>query len=202
MKPDDLRALRTPLLVLLAVLAAGAGAIYYTEALTVSAAQQLERQRAELQAARTRLQKSGEEREIIVRYLDAFRRLERAGFVGEEQRINWLDALRLSNQEAKLFGVDYQVSAQAPYLFAGAFDPGKIRLNHSQMRLRFRLLHEEDLMRFFRILAGHGTGLFTIDECRLRRLDTRGVIRFQPNVLAECELSWITAKVPRQGEPK
>ncbi|MCL6650526.1 MAG: hypothetical protein K6U89_19690, partial [Chloroflexi bacterium] len=68
--------------------------------------------------------------------------------------------------------------------------------------LRFRLLHEEDLMRFFRILSRHGSGVFTIDECRLRRLETRGVIRFQPNVLAECELSWITAKVPRPGEPK
>jgi len=195
MNQSDFEALRTPLLVLLAVLVAGAGAIFYTDRLLASERQQLLQQQGQLKQAHVRLQKSGDERDIIVLYLDRYRQLERAGFVGEEQRINWLDGLRLANQQADLFGVDYQIGTQRAYPFAAEFNPGQIELNQSLMQLRFRLLHEGDLLRFFDALARQNAGIFTIDQCLLRRIDTRGVIRYQPNVNAECELSWITAKV-------
>jgi hypothetical protein len=198
----DLQSLRNPLLALAALLVASAAVIYYSEQLKVSAGQQLAQQQAQLKQARTRLQKSGDERDVIVKYLDGFRRLERAGFVGEEQRINWLDGLRLSNQQADLFGVDYNVGVQRPLPYAAEFNPGQIALNQSVMRVRFRLLHEEDLMRFFNALARQGAGVFTVDQCILRRLDTGGVIRFQPNLSAECDLSWITAKVGTGAEQK
>jgi hypothetical protein len=195
MNQSDFEALRTPLLVLLAVLVAGAGAIFYTDRLLASERQQLLQQQGQLKQAHVRLQKSGDERDIIVLYLDRYRQLERAGFVGEEQRINWLDGLRLANQQADLFGVDYQIGTQRTYPFAAEFNPGQIELNQSLMQLRFRLLHEGDLLRFFDALARQNAGIFTVDQCLLRRIDTRGVIRYQPNVNAECELSWITAKV-------
>ena len=195
MNQSDFEALRTPLLVLLAVLVAGAGAIFYTDRLVASERQQLLQQQGQLKQAHVRLQKSGDERDIIVLYLDRYRQLERAGFVGEEQRINWLDGLRLANQQADLFGVDYQIGTQKAYPFAAEFNPGQIELNQSLMQLRFRLLHEGDLLRFFDALARQNAGIFTVDQCLLRRIDTRGVIRYQPNVNAECELSWITAKV-------
>jgi hypothetical protein len=192
---EDLQALRMPLLALLVVLVAGAAAIYYTDRLTVTARQQLAQQQKQLQEARTRLQKSGEEKDLIVRYLDSYRQLERAGFIGEEQRINWLDGLRVANQQADLFGVAYQIGTQAPYAYAAQYNPGQIALNQSVMRLDFRLLHEADLMRFISALSRQGGGVFTVDQCMLRRIDTRGVIRYQPNINAECDLSWITARV-------
>jgi hypothetical protein len=192
---EDLQALRMPLLALVVVLVAGAAAIYYTDRLTVTARQQLAQQQKQLQEARTRLQKSGEEKDLIVRYLDSYRQLERAGFIGEEQRINWLDGLRVANQQADLFGVAYQIGTQAPYAYAAQYNPGQIALNQSVMRLDFRLLHEADLMRFISALSRQGGGVFTVDQCMLRRIDTRGVIRYQPNINAECDLSWITARV-------
>jgi len=204
MNQSDLQALRTPLLALLAVLVAGALAIYFSDRLLVAERQQLLQQQAQLKQAQVRLQKSGDEKDIIVRYLDRYRLLEASGFIGEEQRINWLDGLRLANQQADLFGVDYQIGAQKPYLFAAEFNPGQLALNQSLMQLRFRLLHEGDLLRFFDALARQGGGVFTIDQCLLRRIDTRGVIRFQPNVSADCDLSWITARIdagPEQKKP-
>ena len=174
MNQADLQALRTPLIVLLAVLVAGALAIYYSNHLKKAAAQQLSQQQVLLKEARTRLQKSGEEKDVIVKYLDGFRRLESAGFVGEEQRINWLDGLRLANQQADLFGVDYQIKSQQPYPYAANLNPGQLMLSQSQMQLRFRLLHEEDLMRFLTALARLGGGIFTVDQCVMKRLDTGG----------------------------
>lgn len=202
MTQADLQALKNPLLVLLAVLVAAAATIYFTDQLRVSARRQLAQQQSQLKEARTRLQKSGDEKDIIIRYLEGFRRLQLSGFIGEEQRINWLDGLRLTNQQADLFGVDYQIGAQKPYPYAAEFNPGQLELNQSLMRLRFRLLHEEDMMRFFSILARQNAGIFTVDQCDMRRIDTGGVIRYQPNVTAECELSWITAKVAAAGERK
>ena len=202
MTQADLQALRNPLLALAAVLLIGATAIYYTDRLRVAAQVQLRQQQAQLKEARTRVQKSGDEKDVIVKYLGAYQQLQRAGFVGEEQRINWLDGLRLANQEADLFGVDYQIGTQGPYPFAAIYDPGQLVLNRSRMQLRFRLLHEEDLVRFLAALRRRGGGIFTVDQCMLQRIDTRGVIRYQPNVNAECELSWITAKVGASAERK
>lgn len=202
MNQADLQALRNPLLALIGVVLLGALAVYSSGRLMVAARQQLAQQQIQLKEARTRLQKSGDEKDIIVRYMGGFRQLERTGFVGDEQRINWLDGLRLANQQADLFGVDYQIGAQRPYAFASEFTPGPLLLNQSIMRVRFRLLHEGDLGRFFDSLARQGTGIFTIDQCLLRRIDTRGVIRYQPNVNAECELSWITVKVVATGDQR
>ena len=202
MNQDDLKALRNPLIVLLAVLLAGAAAIYLSDQMTVTAHHQLQQQQNQLKEARTRLQKSGEERDIIVRFLEGFRQLERTGFVGEEQRINWLDALRVANQQADLFGVDYQIQTQTRFPYAADLDPGQIALNQSVMRLRFRLLHEEDLVRFLNALASQGGGIFNVDQCDLKRISAGGVIRYQPNVTADCELSWITARVAAKPEPK
>lgn len=202
MNQADLQALRNPLLALAAVALIGALAVYYSGRLMIAARQQLAQQQVQLKDARTRLQKSGEEKDIIVRYIGGFRQLERNGFVGDEQRINWLDGLRLANQQADLFGVDYQIGAQKPYAFAAEFAPGALALKESSMRVRFRLLHEGDLGRFFDALARQGAGIFTIDQCQMRRIDTGGVIRYQPNVNAECDLSWITVSVGAGGAQK
>ena len=202
MNQTDLVALRMPLLVLLAVLIVAAGAVYAMEQIKASAQTQLVQQEGRQKEARTRLQKSGDEKDIIVRYRDAFRALERAGFVGEEKRINWLDGLRLTNQQADLFGVNYEISAQKPYRHTAAMDVGQAQLSESTMRLRFRLLHEEDVLRFFNLLNRQNVGIFHLDKCDIRRIDTRGVIRYQPNLSVECELSWITAKVPPAGATK
>jgi hypothetical protein len=198
---SDVKALQTPLAMLLAAVLAAAAAIYYTDSLLREAGRQLERQQAELRQAVTRLQKSGEERQIIVRHLEDYRRLERAGLIGEERRINWLDGLRLANQQAELFGIDYQISAQRPYPYAAELNPGKLALYQSVMKLRFRLLHEEDLMRFFQALGGTGAGAFTIDECALARMDTGAAVRYQPNLTADCELSWITMRPAAEKKP-
>jgi len=202
MTPADLKAIRNPSLALVAVAVVAAAAIYYTNQLEIDARHRLMQQQGQLREARTRLQKSGDEKEVIVQYLGSYQQLQRRGFVGEEQRINWLDGLRLTNQQADLFGVDYDITSQKPYPYAADLNPGPIQLNQSVMKLRFRLLHEEDLMRFLNILARQGAGIYTVDQCMVKRIDTSGVIRYQPNLAAECELAWITASIGAPAEQK
>ena len=148
MNNEELKALRIPLAVLVTVIALAAGAVYYTDLLAKKAAVALTQQKGGFQTAQSRMRQSGDEKNTIVQYVDKYRDLEKTGFAGEEQRINWLDALRLANTRAELFGVNYQIGVQHPYPYAGEFDPGSIALQESIMELDMRLLHEGDLLRF------------------------------------------------------
>ena len=132
--------------------------------------------------------------ELAIRYLPGYKQLSDIGFVGDEHRINWLDALRVANQKGDLFGVDYDISPRRPYPLAPALAPGQMNIMQSVMKLRFPLLHETDLPGFFELLANQQAGLFMVDQCTLRRAAAAPVIRFQANLTADCQLSWITTQ--------
>lgn len=190
MRLRDLIALRGALILLASILALGAAAIVFTGQLVERAESEATRQRAALQEARLRYQRSGDEKETIVRYLDGYEQLQRDGVVGEERRINWIDGLRTANIHSGLFGVDYQIGVQQPY--AGGSASG-IEMRQSEMKIRLPLLHEEDLLRFLDTLQRQHVGLFLVDQCALDRVNQAGGSpRYQPNLMAECTLTWIT----------
>jgi hypothetical protein len=199
MNTPDFQALKTPLIVLLVVAAAAIAVPYYTNLQVQEAKRALAQQQTQMRDARTRLQKSGEEKDIIVRYLEAYQSLQRVGFIGDEQRINWLDGLRVANQQTQLFGVDYQIGAQQPYPYASELNPGQLALYQSVMKINLRLLHEED---FLGALAKQGAGMFSVSQCLMERVDTGGSIRYQPNLRAECDLAWITMRPAIAGDKK
>jgi hypothetical protein len=196
MNANDLRALKIPLIALSVVVAISAGAVYYTYYTLKNAKRELVQQQNLLREARTQLQKAGDEKATIERYLSGYRYLQELGFVGEEQRINWLEGLRLANRETQMFGVDYQIGTQQPYPYAIELDPGQLTLHQSVMKVSFRLLHEGDLMRFLGTLAQQGAGVFSVNQCVMERIDTGDSIRNQPNLRADCELAWITLRPP------
>jgi hypothetical protein len=205
MTRDDLQALRVPLIVLAATLIVAAGLVYFSASVLENARNVLSQRDGQLRQARLRIQNAGEEKEMIGRYLTRYQQLARAGFVGDEQRINWLDSLRTANEEAGLFGVEYDISAQRPYAYAAEFNTGQLLLEESVMRLKFRLLHEEDLPRFFNALARGSGGFFTIDQCLVRRLkagEAEKSLQFQPHLGAECELRWLTIRPAATPEKK
>jgi hypothetical protein len=202
MNASDLRALKAPLITLMLVIAIGAWLAYYADVTLKEAQLASVQQQKQLRDARIRLQKSGDEKDIIVRYLGRYQYLQRLGFAGDEQRINWLDGLRVANQQTQLFGVDYQIGAQQPYPYASELDPGQLALYQSVMKISVRLLHEGDLMRFLGTLANQGAGVFSVNECVMQRIDTSGSIRFQPNLRADCELVWITVRPGTPGDKK
>ena len=202
MNPADLRALKVPLIALIVTIAIGAGLVYYSDIVLTQARAALLQQQHQLKEAKTRLQKSGAEKDVIVRFLSGYQYLQRLGFAGPEQRINWLDGLRLTNQQVQLFGVDYQIGTQQPYPYANDLDPGQLTLHQSLMKINLGLLHESDLMRFLGTLAKQGAGVFSVNECTIERQDFGGSIRFQSNLRAQCELAWITVRPPGPGDKK
>jgi hypothetical protein len=198
---EDLEALRVPVIALGATLLAALIMVWYSGSVLDNAERTRAQREAQLREARSRIQNAGEEKEMIARYLAAYQALSKAGFVGDEQRINWLDSLRLANEETRIFGVEYDIGMQKPYVYAAEYNPGQLVLQESVMHLKFNLLHEEDLPRFFDALGRYGAGFFTVEQCQLRRVrpgDIDRSMQVQPNLTSECDLRWLTVK-PQAG---
>jgi Tfp pilus assembly protein PilV len=202
MNITELKALQSPLIIMIIVLGLSAGLIYQLDQALTASKRELAQQQTQMREARTRLQKSGEEKDVIVRFLPNYQYLQRIGFVGDEQRLSWLEGLRLSNQEAQLFGVQYQIGSQQPYPYATELSAGQLTLHQSVMKLTFQLLHEGDLMSFLTALGKQRAGFFSVNECKLDRIATGGSIRFQPNLHAICDIAWITLRPASAPERK
>lgn len=196
----DLAEMKLPFLVLVVVIAASFLLVRFSADKRLQTEMQHRIQYTALQDARSRYQRSGEERETILRYLPAYQQLENQGFVGTEQRINWLEGLRIANTQAGLFGVAYQLDAQRPFPPIGQGNPMLSHLHNSQMKLSFGLVHEGDLMRFIQALAAQQTGIFILTRCALDRVArSDSPAPKQANLAAQCDLSWLTVD-PGKGK--
>jgi hypothetical protein len=197
----DLSALGQPLLVLCIVLAACAGAIAYSSRIVQHAQAELGEARGQLEEARGRVSRSGEERDVIQKYKDAYLQLMQFGMVGDEQRLSWLDALRAANAQSQLYGVDYEVGVQQPYSFASEAGANGLAVQQSVMKLRLGLLNESDLFSFFQALAAQKVGAFSVNQCNLQRIvpETTKPAN-QATLKAECEVAWITLPGPTAAE--
>ncbi|MGH8863134.1 MAG: hypothetical protein ACREVZ_00555 [Burkholderiales bacterium] len=196
----DLAAMKLPLLLLAAAIAVSFLLVRFCADKRDKAELQHRIQSTALQEARSRYQRSGDERETILRYLPAYQQLENQGFVGTEQRINWLEGLRMANTQAGLFGVSYQLDARKPLPLIGQSNPMSQHLHNSHMKLSFGLVHEGDLMRFFQALAAQQTGIFIVTGCALDRTGRNdSPAPGQANLIAQCDLSWLTVD-PGKGK--
>jgi hypothetical protein len=208
-----LRALRTPLLTLAISLAAGAAVTSFSAKLLYQQEMRLGQLKTAQAMAQQKVLKSGDVNNLIKRYSVDYQRLVRQGFIGNESRISWLDALRKTNQDLKLFGVEYMIepqhvsSMQADQVKTGQTDgAGDLKLRQTIMKIHMKLLHEGDLMRFFDHLAAQNVGVFSIDECSLQRLGETPAnspllpAHVQPNLQADCQLSWFTVS-PTGSKP-
>jgi len=199
----DLRGLLQPLLVLAIVIAASFAAVRYTEDAVKKAQQGVSTQQRLLVEALNKVQQSDQEKGVIEHYVEPYMQLERAGIVGEEKRISWIDALRAANSEADLYGIEYELEPQQAYTFKSEVAAESLPVHQSVMKLRFELLHEGDLLHFFQALAAQKVGRFAVNECKLQRLAVSLAVPVnQPTLKAECEVAWITIGGPGPEESK
>jgi hypothetical protein len=190
---DDVSALRRPLLALALVIGAVAASVSLAERSLKNARATLAQARTELAEAQKRVQRSGEERDTIQRYLGPYAELAQRGVLGEEQRLAWVDALRSANAETELYGVDYEVGVRQPYAYPTEAGADGLSAQQSVMKLKFGLLYEQDLLDFFGALARQQVGAFAVNQCVLKRLvDESARPANTPTLRAECDVAWIT----------
>ena len=182
-------------LVLFAVLALAGG-------VTLSIAMKMfnEAQGANQRAARVKTEASNnaaqpgqveqELREKIARYQDMTAR----GIIGQEHRIDWIEAIRSIKQSRKLLDVKYEIGPQElikPELAAAELSGYEIVA--SPMKLDMQLLHEDDLLGFLADLRARVQGFVRVQSCDVAALAQPPVERGPtPQLQASCELAFIT----------
>jgi hypothetical protein len=145
---------------------------------------------AALEAARSRLEHAETEKSEIRLYQPQFLELRRKGLIGEERRLDWVEAIRQIQEQRRLLPLSYEIEPQQPYSLETRLPTGDYQLRGSRMALRMELLHELDLFHFLTDLRQAGT--FTVQDCAIRRTTSAGTTPLAPSLNADCTLNWVT----------
>lgn len=133
------------------------------------------------------------EKQEIRAYEPQFLALRQRGLIGEENRLAWIDAIRLSQEQRKLLPITYDISAQQLLQLPASVATGQYQLRASKMQLHMDLLHELDLLNFLGDLRQ--AGYFAVHDCTLKRHGTAsagGAPAMAPTLSADCSLLWLT----------
>ncbi len=198
LEKQDWQNLQTPLLILAAVIMAVVSLFSFAQYFNAKQKVALQNQQNQLNTARQRYLSSGAEKDMIVEYLPKYQALISKGFVGEEQRIEWVENLRGQHNKFKLFGIKYSISHQEKYTPAFAANLGGFSLNRSVMKLEFDMLHEGDLLQLTEALAAENSTPFMLRDCEINRLNSNSQFNnsLSANLHAQCELDWLTLREP------
>lgn len=190
MSRPPIASLRMPILLLLTTVSISAAGSFWSHRQNTEARAALQHEQTALNAAHARERQSQLEARLIAQHLDAYRAMIAGGFVGEENRLAWIEAVHLANQDARLYGLTYRLS---PRTAAPASLAGGLPLKQTPMSLAMPLLVETDLPRFLGALRTRAPGLFRVSHCRLSRAnDAPPQLVNHPELEAECELLWFT----------
>ena len=189
-------ALKTPLLMLLFVLAISGLGVWWS-ANTFARAEAARIQQTQTNdAARQKLQRSNIEKQMIEQYRDAYQALIARGFVGPENRLAWLEAVQQANRDANLYGLDYSLEPRSMVQLPGLGVP----LGQTVMKIRMQMLVEDDLTQFLSALQQRSTSLFHVRECQITRVGEGAPQAInKPELETECELLWFT--IAANGAP-
>nr|WP_315260398.1 hypothetical protein [uncultured Duganella sp.] len=194
--------IRTGVLALIAAITVSLTGVLLSELQRKEADQQLERAQRARDAAYSRFAQVDAEKRDIRNYQQRFVALSQRGLVGEERRLDWLDAIRQTQEELKLPPLSYEIEPQQLVQLEAPLDLGELQLHGSRMRLHMELLHELDLFNFFQSLRERS--YFAVQDCSIKRL---GVVAGTPGASslgADCTLNWITlsaASKPPGSQP-
>ena len=129
------------------------------------------------------------------RYIELLAR----GLIGEEKRLEWVDAIRLTQERRKLPPLSYEIAPQQSVRLESSLDLGDYQLQGSRMRLHMDLLHEMDLFDFFDDLRQRS--FFAVQDCSIKRLGVAAGVVGAATLGADCTLNWITlAEAPKPPE--
>jgi hypothetical protein len=188
----EIKKLLLPALGCLAFLAGGAALIWHVQQVLRQEAQQLVAARTERTQARERLSRIAEEEREVKDKIAVYRRLRELNVVGEERRLEWIDAVSRIRVNRELLDLRYVVEPQR-LLVSVKGNPGNVDFYASTMKVELGLLHEGDLLGFLNDLRATGNAYYSIRRCALTR---SGVSASAPNLLprlrASCSIDLIT----------
>src|SRR5690349_15488631 len=189
---EELRRLALPLMIALALSAAGASFIWSAGQALASAQRGLVAAQAERRQNNERLARIAEEEREVRSTIDVYQQLKRLNILGEERRLEWADAITRIRTQRELLDMRYMVERQR-LLTTIPGKPGNVDFYASTMKVDLQLLHEEDLLRFLDDLRQSGNAFYAVKKCGITRTgQTIGGATMAPRRRADCDIDLIT----------
>lgn len=137
----------------------------------------------------------------INRYLSAYQSLLAGKQIGEERRLDWIDALGRIREQRKLFPMEYDIASRRPYTFTDLPSASALKIFASRMSIRLPLLHESDIFTLLDDLRAQSVGLFVLDHCNIARSAAAkdSPPQLAQNLTAECAVDWLTVENASQS---
>jgi len=175
---EEWKRLALPLAAALALLAAGAALIWHQRLVAAREAQQLLAARAERAQAQERLSRIAEEEREVREKIEVYRQLRDLQIVGEERRLEWVDAMARIRASRELLDLRYTVEPQK-LLRSVSGKPAAVDFYASTMKVDLALLHEGDLLGFLADLRASAKAYYSVQRCQITRTG-------QPPAAARC----------------
>jgi hypothetical protein len=139
-----------------------------------------------------------EEREVRD-HVELYRRLKDLRILGEERRLEWVEALARIRAEHELLDLRYQVERQK-VLKTLPGSPAGLDLRSSSMTVELALLHEGDLLRFLGDLRASGNAYYAVRHCAITRVGPApSIASIAPRLRATCQIDLITLSEGKAG---
>ena len=189
---EELKRLAAPLLIALVLVAGGAFLIQSAGDALAAAERSLAAAQAERKQNAERLARIAEEEREVNQKLDVYQRLRSLNILGEEQRLEWADAITRIRTQRELLDLRYRVDRQQQ-MFSATGKPANVDFYASKMRVELALLHEEDLLRFLSDLRESGNAFYAVRRCDMERTGQAATgASIVPRLRASCEIDLIT----------
>lgn len=154
-----------------------------------------------LQQARARLEAARRERDSLQESADVFRTLVERGLLQNERRLELVEMVNDLRARHQLFSLDYEIAPQRALTLSGNRTYPSVDVLSSRVKIKARALHEGDLLGFVDDITRSRQGFYTVDRCRMKRLEAPLPDALVPRVEAECTLEWITLKEKNASRP-
>jgi len=185
---------RTRGLLIISVLTLVLGAIiaYVSNGVLIEAQQSKITADREWSGAHRKLERTKSEKEDLQGYYHQYQNLVEQNVIGQERRLDWIEAIEKIRNKLNIFSVKYKLEPQETLNFETVTTSNSFDLHRSNMTLDFSLLHEGQLLNFLDTLSKEAKGMYLLEGCTLTRNDFVRQLRFIPNLQAKCTLGWIT----------
>jgi hypothetical protein len=162
--------------------------------------------RAERDNGEVALRAIEEEEKTIRNYRERYRQLQTSGVIGDETRLELVEALGHIRERHKLYPLQFDIDQQVviPLKEGAPENAGPfLSLRSSLIQITLPLLHEDDLTRLLQELRSVGRGIFVVEECSISRGSDSGKesLALKEHLSGVCKILWLTLKpeAPRKA---
>ncbi len=189
---EKIRKLAVPAVACLLLVAAGAALVWTAQRSLARDQSQLAAARAERAQAHASLLRIAEEEREVKEKIELYRRLGDLNILGEERRVEWVDAMARIRAQRELLDVRYRVERQK-LLSSVPGKPASVDFFSSTMIVELALLHEGDLLAFLHDLRNSGNAYYAVQRCSIGRTGHAAAgAAMAPRLRAACQIDLIT----------